>query len=79
MKQKEVKFSRNQNNKQLSCKIMIAIIGIIKNTFEKLTPIASAIPIIRLAWRADIIEIASILPSAIDDLEIGDVKALLRL
>jgi len=41
-----------------------------------LVPIAIAIPIIRLACKAAINEIADILPRAIEDLEIGEVNAL---
>ncbi len=40
------------------------------------TPIANAIPKIKLAWSAAINEIASILPSAIDERDIGEVRAL---
>ena len=57
-------------------RITIIIIGIIINGLTKLTPIASAIPKIKLACNVEIKEIANILPSAIDDLEIGDVRAL---
>jgi len=57
-------------------KITISIIGINIRGFGKLTPSARAIPKTRLACSADITDMESILPIAIDDLEIGDVKAL---
>src|SRR5574341_996305 len=57
-------------------KITMNIIGMNIKGFTKLTPIASAIPKIKLACNAETKEIANILPSAMDDLEIGDVSAL---
>jgi hypothetical protein len=57
-------------------KITIAIIGAIISGFGKLTPIANAIPKIKLACNAEIKEIADIFPRAIDEREIGDVSAL---
>ena len=57
-------------------KITIAMIGMITKRFGKLTPIANAIPMIKLACNAEIKEIASIFPSAMDERETGDVNAL---
>jgi hypothetical protein len=57
-------------------KMTTAIIGIIIIGFGKLTPIAKAIPIIKLACKAEIKEIADILPKAIAEREIGEVNAL---
>jgi hypothetical protein len=57
-------------------KTTIAIIGIIMKGFGKVTPIAKAIPIIKLACKAAIKEIADIFPKAIAEREIGEVKAL---
>jgi len=56
--------------------ITIAIIGTIIKGFGKDTPIANAIPKIKLAWSAAISAIADIFPKAIADLDIGEVKAL---
>jgi hypothetical protein len=56
--------------------ITIAIIGAIISGFGKVTPIAKAIPTIKLACIAEIKEIADIFPSAMEDREIGDVNAL---
>ncbi len=57
-------------------KMTTAIIGIIIIGFGKLTPIAKAIPIIKLACIAAINEIADIFPKAIAEREIGEVNAL---
>jgi len=57
-------------------KITITMIGAIIMGFGKLTPIAKAIPIIKLACKAEIKEIADILPRAIAEREIGEVNAL---
>jgi hypothetical protein len=57
-------------------KTTMAIIGIIMKGFGKVTPIAKAIPIIKLACKAAIKEIADIFPKAIAEREIGEVKAL---
>src|SRR3990167_1355365 len=57
-------------------KITIAMIGAIINGFGKVTPIAKAMPISKLAWSAEIKERADILPNAIEEREIGDVSAL---
>ena len=56
-------------------KITIAMIGAIINKFGIVTPIARAIPKMRLACIAATNDIASIFPSAMDDLEIGEVSA----
>jgi hypothetical protein len=55
--------------------ITIAMIGPIINKFGIVTPIAIAIPKMRLACIAATRDIANIFPSAIDDLEIGEVSA----
>jgi hypothetical protein len=52
------------------------MIGAIIIGFGKVTPIARAIPKIKLAWSAAIREIADIFPIAIEEREIGDVRAL---
>jgi len=52
------------------------MIGAIINGFGKVTPIAKAIPIIKLACKAEIKEIADIFPRAIAEREIGEVNAL---
>ena len=57
-------------------KMTIAIIGAIIIGFGKLTPIAKAIPKIKLACKAAIKDIADIFPSAIAEREIGEVNAL---
>ena len=54
----------------------IAMMGAIMIGLGKLTPIASAIPKIRLACNAAIKEIADIFPSAIAEREIGEDSAL---
>jgi hypothetical protein len=51
------------------------MIGAIMNKFGIVTPIARAIPKMRLACIAATSDIASIFPSAMDDLEIGEVSA----
>ena len=48
----------------------------IMNGFGKVTPIAKAIPIIKLACKAAIKEIADIFPKAMAEREIGEVSAL---
>jgi hypothetical protein len=45
---------------------------------EKLTPISIAIPIIKADCIAEIKEMASILPSAIDEREAGETSALFK-
>jgi len=57
-------------------KITIAMMGIIMKGFGKVTPIAKAIPIIKLACKAAIKEIADIFPKAMAEREIGEVSAL---
>ncbi len=52
------------------------IIGIIIMGSEKVTPIASAIPIMRLACSAATSDMAAILPSAIDAREMGVVRTM---
>jgi hypothetical protein len=66
----EIPEKPNENN------ITIPMIGIIIKGFGKVTPIAKAIPIIKLACKAAIKEMADIFPIAIAEREIGDVKAL---
>jgi len=57
-------------------RITIAIMGAKTRGLGNETPIASAIPKIRLACKAAIREIASIFPKAMAERDIGDVKAL---
>ena len=57
-------------------KITIAMMGTIMKGFGKVTPIAKAIPIIKLACKAAIKEIADIFPKAMAEREIGEVSAL---
>ena len=57
-------------------RITIAMIGTIMTGFGKVTPIAKAIPKIKLACNAAIKEMADIFPKAIAEREIGDVSAL---
>ena len=79
---KQTGFSKNK-----SAEIIEIILETIKRSLEtgddvlisgfgKLTPIAKAIPKIRLACIAAIKEIADIFPSAIAERDIGEVKAL---
>src|SRR5574337_1033635 len=56
--------------------ITINMIGITTSMFAMPTPRARAIPRIRLDWSADMSDIASIFPNAIDVREIGEVSAL---
>ena len=51
-------------------------IGNITSKFEMCTPNASAIPRIRLDCNAEIKDIASIFPNAIEDLDTGETRAL---